>query len=145
MNIADHLWQATGVLLGLQFASFFWRIKREIGIASKGDITWLTHADYLNLLAMLASLLGVFVLPAAGLVDQRFAQMAFGLSALLFAGHWFAVAGHYELFSRGTERSYRHYPRQEKVACRIVYALAATYLGAWFRPDWTQLIAKLWS
>lgn len=144
MNINySELWQGAGILLGLQTASFSWRIQQEAAVAEKDDITWLPPADYLNLIGMLVSLLGVFLLPAVGLVDQRFAQMAFGLVALLFVGHAFALAAHYELFSRGRKRSYRYFPPQEKVACLAVFALAVAYVFLWMRRDWPQLINSL--
>ena len=107
------LWQAAAFLLGLQAASFSWRIQQEAAVADRGDITWLPPADYLNLIAMLVAVGGVFVAPALGLVDDRFAKMAFGLNALLFVGYSFALAAHYELFTRG-KRSYRYFPPQEK-------------------------------
>lgn len=144
INISE-LWPAAGILLGLQAASFSWRIQQEVAVADKDDITWLPPADYVNLLAMLVSLLGVFLLPAVGLVDQRFAQMAFGLVALLFVGHAFALAAHYELYSRGRKRSMRYFPPQEKVACLAVFTLATTYVFFWIRRDWPQLITNLFA
>jgi FtsH-binding integral membrane protein len=142
VNISE-LWQAAGILLGLQAASFSWRIQQEAAVAKKGDITWLPPADYLNLLAMLVSLLGVFLLPAVGLADQKFAQMAFGMVALLFVGHSIALAAHYELFTRGAKRSYLYFPRQEKLACLGVFATTVVYIFLWVRRDGPQLIAGI--
>jgi hypothetical protein len=141
VNISE-LWQAAGIFLGLQAASFSWRIQQEAAVADRNDITWLPPADYVNLLAMLVSLVGVFLLPAVGLVDQQFAHMAFGLVALLFVGHAFALAAHYELYTRGRKRSMRYFPPQEKVACFLIFALAMTYIYLWIRHDWPQLITN---
>jgi hypothetical protein len=41
-------------LLALQFASFGWRINREIAVGDAGRRTWLPLPDYINILSMLA-------------------------------------------------------------------------------------------
>lgn len=142
INISE-LWQAAGIFLGLQTTSFSWRIQQEAKTAERNDIVWLPPADYINLFAMVASLSGVFLLPAVGLVEQRFAEMTFGLVALLFVGHAFALAAHYELFGRGRKRTYRFFPPQEKIACLLVFVSALCYVCLWINKDWPHLIGRL--
>jgi hypothetical protein len=99
-------------------------------------------ADYLNLSAMCASLFGVFLLPAVGYVDLHFAQMAFGLVALLFVGHAVALAGHYDLlFHRGRCRSFIYCTRQEMVVVTGFVLLGTGYVLLWARRDWSLLTA----
>ena len=127
----EQIWIAGGVLLGFQVTSFAWRIAREVSVSDKGEIGWITAADYLNLAAMVVTVGGVFVLPILALAGPDFGRMAFGLGAILFVGHSFAVAAHYELFNPKTRRSYQPFPRQEKVAVALVGAASLVYILAW--------------
>ena len=96
------LWTAAGVLLGFQITAFAWRIERE----TRQKLVWLPPADYLNLLAMLVTVLGVFVAPIFGVASVQAARVFFGLATLLFLGHAVALAAHYELlFTRGRVRT----------------------------------------
>ena len=124
------LWTAGGILLGFQITAFSWRVAEESKVAEKGDIVWLPPADYVNLLAMLVTVLGVFVFPAFDLASLRVVQVSFGLGTLLFLGHAFAIAGHYELFSRGRKRSFVWWSRQEKVAMLVLAVVVVVYLWA---------------
>ena len=128
----SQVWTAAGVLLGFQVTSFAWRIAHESQVADKGDVSWIPPADYLNLSAMLATVLGVFVAPVLELASLNAAQMWFGLGAILFVGHSFALAAHYELFNRTTRRTYNYFPLQEKVAIFIVVAVAVVYMFYWY-------------
>jgi hypothetical protein len=140
----SELWQGAAILLALQVTAFYWRIQRELAMADKREASWFPFAECLNLAGILVSLFGVFLLPAVGIGGPRFAQMAFGLVALLFVGHVFALAGHYELYSRGKFQSPRsHFPRQEQVVCAIFFFVAVVYISLWARQDWPQLTAML--
>jgi len=121
------LWTAGGVLLGFQVTSFSWRISEEAKVGDKGDYTWIPPADILNLIAMLVATLGIFVLPVVGLVDVAFVKASFALSTLLFVGHSFAIAGHYELFNPRTRRSFKYFPLQEKCVVLIVALVVIVY------------------
>ncbi len=57
--------------------------------------------------------------------------MMFGLGAIMFAGHSFALAAHYELFNHRTTRTYRYFPPQEKIVVSIVVLVSAIYLALW--------------
>ena len=126
----SELWQAAAILLGLQATSFNWRIQQEAAVADRGDIKWLPPADWINLIAMMLCVALVFALPAIGLVDVKFARMAFGLIAILVVGHSFALAGHYELFTQG-KRTYRYFPPQEKWAVFLIAIVACAYIAFW--------------
>jgi len=124
------LWTAGGILLGFQITAFSWRVAEESKVAGKGDIVWLPPADYVNLVAMLVTVIGVFVAPVFDLVSLRSIRALFGLGTLLFLGHAFALAGHYELFSRGRKRSFVWWSGQEKVAMFIVGVVVVVYIWA---------------
>jgi hypothetical protein len=79
-------WTAGGVLLGFEITAFSWRITQESKVAERNDIVWLTPSDYLNLLAMVATSAGVFVLPALNIADIALFRVLFGLAAILFVG-----------------------------------------------------------
>ena len=128
----NQLWTGAGVLLGFQVASFAWRIGQETQVADRGDISWIPPSDYLNLIAMLVTVLGVFVAPVLGLAGIEAAQMWFGLGAILFVGHSFALAGHYELFNHKSIRSYQYFPFQEKVIVLAVILLSLAYMAYWY-------------
>jgi hypothetical protein len=120
---------AGGLLLGFQLTSFSWRISQETKTAEKGDIVWLSPADYLNLLAMIITVVGIFIAPILGLIDIQVVQILLGLVALLYLGHALALAGHYELYSRGQRRSFSWFPRQEKIVVSIVFVIIVLYIA----------------
>lgn len=128
----SQIWTASGVLLGFQVSSFAWRIQQEAQVSDRGDISWIPPADYLNLSAMVITALGIFVAPVIGFVEPEDAQMMFGLSAILFVGHSFALAAHYELFNHRTQRTYRYFPPQEKIVVSIVVIISTCYLALWY-------------
>ena len=128
MNQAE-IWTAAGVLLGFQVTSFLWRIGQEAGTGAKGDITWLPPADMLNLLAMSVLAIGVFVAPLMGAISLAATRLVLGLSVLLFVGHSFALAGHYELYNRHTPRSFDYFPLQEKIAVAATLTVVGAYIG----------------
>lgn len=126
------LWTAGGVLLGFQLTAFGWRIAQEAKVGSGGDIVWLPPADYLNLLAMSTTSLGVFVLPVLGMGDFSSAKKFLGLAALLLIGHSAALAGHYELYNPRTPRSFDFFPLQERIAVGLAVLAGIAYsLLAW--------------
>lgn len=128
----SEIWTAAGVLLGFQVTSFAWRIAHEVRVADEGDISWIPPADYLNLVAMLATVLGVFVAPVLRLASIDAAQMLFGLGAILFVGHAIALAGHYELFNPKTARTYQYFPLQEKLIVAAVLGMSIAYMAFWY-------------
>jgi cytochrome b561 len=93
------VWESASVVLALQAMTIGWRINRESQLSEKGEPTWMPVADIVNLIAILLSVLGVFVAPVLGLASGRFTARVFGLVLILTVGHVFALAGHYELFN----------------------------------------------
>jgi hypothetical protein len=120
------VWTAAGVLLGLQGAVFTQRVHREVTVGQSGDVTWLPRADMVNLASALTTIFGVFILPI--FVADAVAKYAFALAVLLFAGHLFALAGHYEMYNPNTPRSFEYFPRQEQVVITVVGFVAALYV-----------------
>jgi hypothetical protein len=129
MNIQlPDLWTAAGILLGFQVTSFAARVNREIAVGEQKNITWLPLADILNLFSMLVLVVGIFLLPVLGFVDQQFMRYAFGLAVLLFIGYPFALAGHYDMYNNKTKRSYQYFPFQEKVVVAVIAVSVITYV-----------------
>ncbi|MCB1044422.1 MAG: hypothetical protein KDC35_15880 [Acidobacteria bacterium] len=126
MQVSE-IWTAAGVVLGFQVTSFLWRISNEVARGSSGDITWLPPADILNLVAMVVLVVGVFIAPMAEESLVRSPHKAFGLALILFVGHCFALAGHYDMFNPRTPRSMKYFPLQELVAVGVVIAVAVAY------------------
>ncbi|MFC2167091.1 hypothetical protein ACFLQZ_03920 [Acidobacteriota bacterium] len=122
------IWIAAGVLIGFQIYSFAWRISREVKVGEQKDNTWLPPAEILNLISMVVASLGVFALPILELVNYQFMKYSFGLAVILFVGYPFVLAGHYDLYNRKTKRSFKYFPKQEKVAVLIVCVFVILYL-----------------
>ena len=120
------LWTAAGVLIGFQISSFGWRISREADV-DEAVPTWLPPADIVNLISMLVTAMGVFILPLLGLIPSELSQLAFGFAMLLFVSYPFALAGHYDMFHKGP-RSFEYFPRQEKIVIAIIAIAAVTYI-----------------
>ena len=83
----------------------------------------------LNLLAMCILVLGVFIAPMLGWMAVQDVPVAFGLALLLFVGHCFAIAGHYDMYNRHTYRSMRYFPFQEKIVVGIFLLASILYLS----------------
>lgn len=151
LGIAE-LWTAAGVLLGFQVTAFMWRIGREIDV-SKSDTevararasanadddvradqedhmqpNWLTPSDMVNLAGMVVLVVGVFISPVVWRFDPMFGARAIALATLLFVGHCFALAGHYELYNIYSSRSFDYFPVQERVAVVLVALVGAVLL-----------------
>ena len=129
------LWIISGILLGFQFNVFYWRIHRE-SQAPVGVVTWISPADIVNLSSMMIMLVGVFLAPIMGVVSTPTAIKFFGLGVLLFVGHIFAMAGHYELYNKKTARTYNkatqlyaYLPRQEQIVLIILLVVIIIYLS----------------
>jgi hypothetical protein len=127
LRLSD-IWTVAIILIGFQLAAFTWRVSREIAVAERGDINWLPPADIMNLVSMVLAIGGVFVLPIMGTKDPYVPRLAFVLSIALFAGYPFALAGHYDLYTKGP-RSYAYATRQEKIAVSITVIAAVVLLG----------------
>lgn len=127
LHLTD-IWIPAGLILGFQVTLFAWRLQEEARVGTKGSVPWLTPADYLNLLGMLVFVLGVYLLPLTGLLNAGQAAVFCGLGVLMFVGHIFAIAGHYQLFNRSRTRTFAWFPVQERIAISITVALVIVYL-----------------
>ena len=127
IQVAD-IWIAAGVMMGFQVTSFAWRISREVSVGETRDLTWLPPADMVNLASMATIVIGVYLLPILNLVDTIFLKSSFGLAALLFVGYPFALAGHYDMYNRKTERTYKYFPRQERIVIGIIAFVSIIYI-----------------
>jgi hypothetical protein len=129
MNIdLGSLWTAAGVLIGFQVTALIWRMSREIDVGEDDRVTWLPPADMVNLLSLVVTMFGIFIVPILGFGSLSFAKKAFGLSVLLLTGYPFALAGHYDLFNRCTARSFDYFTYQEKVVVRVLAVATVLYL-----------------
>ncbi len=111
--------------------SFTWRVSREITVSERGGVTWLPPSDIMNLVSMLVLIFGVFLPPTVGITSD-IPQVALGLSFVLFAGYPFALAGHYDLYTKGP-RSYKYVTRQEIIAIIVTVIVGVAYLMVSFQ------------
>jgi heme/copper-type cytochrome/quinol oxidase subunit 2 len=126
----EHVWAAAAFLIVLESGAFTWRVTREVGMADRGEVNWLPPADVMNLVAMVVAWLGVFVSPIVGFRNAKIPPVALGLSIVLFAGYPFALAGHYELWTKGPRSCPAVYcSTQEIIAISFTATVAALYLG----------------
>jgi hypothetical protein len=133
VELAD-IWTVAGVLLGFQVSSFVWRLSREISVGESNHVTWLPPADIVNLVSMIILVIGVFVVPILGILDSTLPEQAFGLALLLFVGYPFAIAGHYDMYNKNTDRSvdadgyYVYFTFQEKLVVVVIALVAIAYV-----------------
>jgi hypothetical protein len=128
MNVdLGSLWTAAGVLIGFQVTALMWRITREVSVGDEDRLTWLPPADMINLISLVVTMIGIFIIPSLGYGSLSLVKKSFGLSVLLLTGYPFALIGHYDLF--GTKgRSWDYFTKQEKVVVSILAAAAAFYV-----------------
>ncbi len=102
VSLAD-IWRASAVILGLQIGGFTWRVRRELDLLDEGDErAWIPPADFLNLIAIVVVVVGVYLWPILDLPGGvQLAEDAFGLGLVLLLGYPFALAGHYGLLRVG--------------------------------------------
>jgi hypothetical protein len=124
------LWKVAAFLLAAQFGYVLWRIRRELRFRAAGQPSWLPPADYLNFLSMIVVAVCVFALPAIGIVPDRFAWTAFGLSLILAIGFCLALLGHYQLFAPSIVKCHYYFPRPEKIVVALTGLIAVLYVAA---------------
>ncbi len=101
--LAD-IWRASAVILGLQLGGFTWRVRRELDVLEDdpAERAWIPPADFLNLIAIVVVVVGVYLWPILDLPGgAQLAEDAFGLGLVLLLGYPFALAGHYGLLRFG--------------------------------------------
>jgi len=125
------------LILALQFAAFGWRVNREISVGDEGRKTWFPIADWVNVVAMIATAIWGIIVPLA---TQRFGRASIvvvGIAALLIAVHPVSMACHYRIPSKDGRAIYpkngRDYPYAtgREIVCLILTAVAVIYF-AWY-------------
>jgi len=115
-----------GVLLALGLVSVYWRMNMRRHCRREKAMTWLTAGDCLNLGSMLVVTIGGYLLPLVGL-STPYGAVFLGLAVLLFVGHLFALAAHYQLLD-GEVVEVKRFPVQEQIVVAITLALAIIFL-----------------
>jgi len=123
------VWTVAGILLGFQATSFAQRIRYEQTLPAAGEpITRILVSDYLNLLSMAVLAVGAFALPTLGFLAPGQALHPLVIAVLLFVGHLFAMAGHYELYNASTKHdASTDCPLQERIAVGVVAGAVVAY------------------
>jgi len=125
------------VVAGFGLAVLVFRIQRESEMRKAGEVAWIPLADWLLIVATLASLLCV-VLPTILVVpSDRVANVAAAVCAgtvVLAAGYPLAILAHYELIlgvgGHGDRPiPTRPNPTRPELAIVVLTALAAAILG----------------
>ena len=124
-----HLWAVAAIVLGFQLTALAWRIKREIVMARRGELTWIPVADYMTYISALILVVGVFIAPFFGDVPLRWTVWLFGLALVIFAATPPVIAGHYNLYRNKNECRPR-VTTQEKWALVIVALAVGAYVLA---------------
>jgi hypothetical protein len=117
-------------LLALQFASFGWRINREIAVGDAGRRTWLPLPDYINILSMLAVVSCAILTPLCENRVSNLSRLVVGVAYVLLAFHPVTMAAHYRLlWGRGGRSIYKKdFPwvtGQEILSASVSIVLAA--------------------
>lgn len=101
MTIQD-LTALTGILLGLQFAAFGWRVNREINIIEADRRTWLPLPDILNIISLMSVVAFCVVVPLAWGAYGVWSLRILAGAAILIAFHPLTMAAHYGIPYRNT-------------------------------------------
>ena len=133
----------SSVILGLQFATFGWRINREIPVGDAGRRTWFPVPDVVNVVSMLNVVWFCFVEPLAANQFAKSARVSLAIAAVVLAFHPLCMVAHYRLFTEGGRKVYLSQGNSDYPYCTVPefvlvvvgLALAATVgLKVWFSP-----------
>lgn len=119
----SELWTVTAILIGLQIGAMTWRAFRAINFLERGPIGGLLPADIMALIAMAVAVLGVFVVPLAGIENLKIPKVALGISIILSVGYPFALVVHYALHPGGPGAA-----RQAMIAVVVPFLVALLLL-----------------
>ena len=125
------------VILSLLFATFGWRIAREISVGDQGRRTWLLFGDYLNFLSLLGVLVFCIILPLRTNEFGVASRVTMAVSFVLIVLYPITLAGHYRLFSKNGRSIYekqgKDYPWvTDQEAILIVVALVSAVVAGWY-------------
>jgi hypothetical protein len=125
------------VILSLLFATFGWRIAREISVGDQGRKTWLLFADYLNFFSMIGVLILCVVVPLKTDTFGIASRVTMAVAFVLIVLYPIILAGHYRLFSKKGRSIYeeqgRDYPWvTDQEAVLIIIALISAAVAGWY-------------
>ena len=125
------------VILTLLFATFGWRITREISLGDQGRKTWLLFGDYINFISMISVLVFCIVMPLKTDVFNRASRVTMAVAFVLIVFYPIMLAGHYRLFSsKGRseyEAQWKEYPWvSDQEAFVITIALTCAAIAGWY-------------
>jgi len=125
------------VILSLLFATFGWRIAREISVGDEGRKTWLLFADYLNFLSMMGILVFCIIIPLKTDTFGTASKVTMAVSFVLIVLYPIILAGHYRLFSKKGRSIYeeqgKDYPWvTDQEAILIIVALICAAVAGWY-------------
>ncbi len=95
------------IILALQFASFGWRINREISVGDSGRKTWFPLPDIVNILSMLSVILWCIIFPLVTGFFGKDSRIVLSIAFVLIAFHPICMIGHYRLFSSSGRTVYK--------------------------------------
>lgn len=124
----------TGIILGLEFAAFGWRVNREINVADADRKTWLPLPDVVNIVALLSVVYFCVVVPLAQGDYVLWSRRVLAAAGTLIAFHPLTMAAHYGLpyrKQRPTKKNgdFKYAPIEEILTFGVSVALAI--FGAW--------------
>ena len=119
-------------LLALQFASFGWRINREITVGDQRRRTWLPLPDYINVISMLMVVTFAIIAPLIHHKMEAAEGIVIGVAYVFLAFHPITMAAHYRLWSKAGRSIYPgDYPwiTGQELASAAVSICFATFVG----------------
>jgi hypothetical protein len=120
----------TGIILGLEFAAFGWRVNREINVGDENRKTWLPLPDIVNIVALLLVVYFCIVVP----LDQGdyviWSRKVLAAAGTLIAFHPLTMAAHYGLPYRKQRPKkkngdFQYAPIEEILTLSVSFVLAA--------------------
>jgi hypothetical protein len=119
----------TGIVLGLQFAAFGWRVNREISVAEANRRTWLPLPDAVNIASLLSVVTFGVVVPLAQGDYILWSRRVLAGAATLIAFHPLTMAAHYGIpYRRARPRAkdgdFQYAPIEEILTLGVSLVLA---------------------
>lgn len=126
---AAQLTTLTGIIVGLEFAAFGWRVNREINVGDANRKTWLPLPDVVNILALFLVVYFCIVVPLAQGDYILWSRKVLAAAGTLIAFHPLTMAAHYGLPYRkqrpkGKGGDYRYAPIEEILTLALSLTLA---------------------
>ncbi len=125
----------TGIVLGLQFAAFGWRVNREINVGDANRRTWLPLPDAVNIASLLLVVSLCVVVPLAQGNYTLWSRRVLAGAATLIAFHPLTMAAHYGIPYRKTrpkaaDGDFKYLPIEEILTLLVSAACAGA--AVWF-------------